>query len=339
MELKYEPAVPLSKHTTFKIGGAAEEFVSVTTELELEQAITYAKSNKQLWFVLGGGSNVLASDTGFPGLVIKNEISGITVVSETEETVVLTVGAGEALDDVVQQCVLKGYWGLENLSHIPGTVGAAPIQNVGAYGVEIESVVTAVRVLNTTTLEFRNFTVEECAFAYRDSFFKTDAGRKYVVSAVTFTLSKIPKPILDYKDLLPLQEKNQVTLAEVRDAVIAIRSKKFPDWNQVGTAGSFFKNPVIATKHYQKLVTEYPDLPGFAVTADTIKIPLGWVLDKVCDIRGVRSGAVGSYAGQALVFINYGSATAAEVTQFAEKISKTVFDKTKISIEWEVTRL
>ena len=338
MELNFEQGVLLSKHTTFQVGGTANLFVCIQNELQLEAAVQYGKKNELPIRILGGGSNILAADEGFSGLIIKNEITGIEVLSEDESVAELRVGAGENLDALVEFCAEKEYWGIENLSHIPGTVGAAPIQNVGAYGVEIESVVTKVRAYHVPTETFAEFTTTECAFSYRDSFFKSDTGREYIVTAVEFSLRTIPQPNLSYKDLQSLQSEAAVTLQDIRTAVIGIRAAKFPDWTTVGTAGSFFKNPIIDQAHYNELCKSYPELPGFSAGEGRVKVPLGWILDKVCQIRGVQEGAVGSYEGQALVVVNYGGASATEIKNFAEKISQKVFTDTKIVIEWEVTR-
>ena len=328
----------LSAHTTLQVGGPADFFSVFETEAELESVIAYAIENDLSVRVLGGGSNVLIPDEGMSGLIIKNSLLGM-VPTVDGDSVRLTASAGESFDDVVLHCVTQGWWGLENLSHIPGSVGATPIQNVGAYGVEVKDVVESVRVFDIAAKEFKTLTNEDCKFGYRDSVFKSEAGKSYVVTAVTFRLSTHPKPLLAYKDLVKFFEENkQPSLSEIREAVIEIRSKKFPDWKQVGTAGSFFKNPIVSADKFKKLREEYPEMPGYEMPSDTIKIPLGWILDKVLQVKGVREGNVGTYEGQALVLINHGGASSAEISAFAQNIINEVQERLDIVVEWEVTR-
>ena len=331
--------VQLAPYTTFGIGGDTSWFCDCSSESEIESAITFAKEKQLPVFILGGGSNVLVSDAGFDGVTIKNSIVGIEVISETDTDVLIEVGAGEVFDELVAWSVGQGYWGLENLSHIPGSVGATPIQNVGAYGVEIDSVVESVRTFNSSTGVWKTFSKKDCQFGYRDSFFKSPVGREYVVVSVTFRLRKDPTRILSYRDLAERFSDSEPTQTEIREAVIEIRSAKFPDWHTIGTAGSFFKNPIIPTKHYMSLRERYPELPGFVVSDTETKVPLGWILDKICGVRGRQVGPVGSYQGQALVIINTGGATAAAVSAFAEDIASQVKEKTEIEIEWEVTKV
>jgi UDP-N-acetylmuramate dehydrogenase len=284
--------------------------------------------------LLGSGSNVLVSDAGYPGVVIVNQIKGVDYQPTADGTVRVTMGAGELLDDVIAAAVSHGYWGLENLSHIPGTVGAAPIQNVGAYGVEVSALITSVRAVSLSTGEVRTFSNQDCQFAYRDSYFKTPAGRDWVITSVTCTLTTDRNPRLEYGDLQQLDTAT-CTLAAIRAKVIDIRSGKFPDWHTVGTAGSFFKNPIVSAEHRDQLLQQYPALPTFVMPDGRYKISLGWVLDHVCNRRGYSRGAVGLYQNQALVLINTGdSATAIET--FANEIVALVYEKTAITIEPEV---
>lgn len=330
--------IELAPHTTFKVGGAAAYFCEVTSETELLQAITYAAEQSLPWRVLGGGSNLLVADEGVSGLVIKMSIKGYQAVTEGTN-VLLTVGAGEVLDDVVKRSVADKWWGLENLSHIPGTVGATPVQNVGAYGVEVADLIASVRVLDTVTHEWATLSAAECLFGYRDSVFKHDTGARYVITTVTFHLTNTPRPVVSYRDLAEqFFDVAMPTQQHIRDAIITIRSKKFPDWHKVGTAGSFFKNPIISGAAFTDLHHQYPNMPHFKLPDGTVKIPLGYILDKIVDIKGVRHGAVGSYEGQALVIVKYGDATATEIAAFANWIRDQVFAKINIAIEWEVTR-
>ena len=252
--LKVRRQVPLAPLTTLQIGGVADYFVAVEDREELSEAVRYAKEKNLPITILGGGSNVLIKDSGLPGLTIHNLISG-----RREETVgkdvLVTAGAGEDFDALVAWSVTQGYWGLENLSHIPGLVGATPIQNVGAYGTEIKDLVTEVETYNLDTESIQKFTNQECQFAYRHSFFKTPTGKNFVIVSVTYRLSTICSPKLSYPDLeRRLKETTEPSLEQIRAAIIDIRSQKFPDWKKVGTAGSFFKNPLITTAHNLSLI-------------------------------------------------------------------------------------
>lgn len=330
--------VPLAGYTTFNVGGPAEYFVVVNNEGELESIIQEAHQNSLPVKILGGGSNVLVNDGGVTGLVIKNNLAGMRY-EEQDEYVLLTAGSGLTFDEVVAETVNKGLWGLENLSGIPGTVGATPIQNVGAYGVEVCDLIVKVKVFNTKTESFLEFNNTECRFGYRSSFFKTKEGRDLIVTAVTYKLSKDPNPKFRYKDLINhFTDKKDITSKEVREIVLAIRRNKFPDWHKIGTAGSFFKNPIVTTTEAATLSELYPELPMFSAGKGKMKVALGYVLDKICGLRGHRDGNVGLYDQQALVMVNYGGATAEEVKDFAQKISNLVFEKTKIKIEWEVNK-
>lgn len=328
----------LSTWTTLKVGGGAAHFAVVTTELELTEAVAYARAHALQLTILGAGSNVLVSDQGVSGLVLKINIKGVEVAC-VDEQVYLTVAAGETLDEVVEATVKEGYWGLENLSHIPGTVGATPVQNVGAYGVEVADLITLVRVFDIETESFTTLNREQCQFGYRDSLFKQVEGRRYIVTAVTFALSTKPMARLHYHDLQSRFINESPTSLAIRAAIIEIRQQKFPDWRQVGTAGSFFKNPVITRSQYQNLLERYPELPHYEVDDERVKIPLGWVLDKILGLRGQGNDKVGCYEGQALVVINHGQATAKDIFDFAESIKRQVEAAIGVTPEWEVTKI
>jgi UDP-N-acetylmuramate dehydrogenase len=339
--MEIQERVPLSSYTTLKIGGPAAFFVAVKTESELREAFAWAREQRVRAIVIGEGSNILASDEPLEALVIKMAIKGIEV-TEIADAPYYRAGAGDIFDELVSYTCAHGHWGLENLSGIPGTVGATPIQNVGAYGVEVKDLITEVRAYDIEMDDFITLTNAECAFGYRHSLFKENAGKRYVVTGVTYKLSSQRKPQLAYRDLVAHfngLDTNSITPEIVRSAVLAIRAKKFPDWRTIGTAGSFFKNPTVSPDLYAALRAEYPLTPGYEQPDGQVKIPLGWILDHVCAMRGVREGAVGTSPAQALVLINYGGATAHEVAAFAEKIAACVHDRTRISIEWEVTRI
>lgn len=325
----------LGRHTTLKAGGVSRYFTRVTNEAELLEALDFAAENSFPFKVLGGGSNVLVSDDGYAGLVIKIANQGIEV-NESEDSVMMTVAAGEVFDDVVNFAVERGWWGIENLSLIPGTVGATPVQNVGAYGVEIKDVLESVKVYDTKEKKFLTLSNEDCSFSYRDSLFKQVPGR-YIIVSVVLRLSKIANPKISYKDLAARFSDSEPELKDIREAVIEIRSHKFPDWNKVGTAGSFFKNPFITVDKFEEIIKTYPELPKYDVGENMVKIPLGYVFDKILNLKGFKEGNVGTYEGQALVLVNYGGATATEIKSFAEALATQVKAKLGIDIEWEVT--
>jgi UDP-N-acetylmuramate dehydrogenase len=295
----------------------------------------------------------LVSDAGFDGLVIKNEIIGITFHTEINS---VTVGAGENWDAFVATMVSGGYAGFENLSYIPGTVGAAPVQNIGAYGAEVKDMIISVEALDVSKNMVVQFLAKDCCFGYRDSVFKQNPG-KYIITNVTFKLVKAQITgggvNIAYKDLANyFNNKNmsvadgktatQLTPADVRKAVIEIRKNKLPDWTKIGTAGSFFKNPVINRDHFEMLKKKYPDLPSFETrNSESVKIPLAWILDNVCGYKGRKyTGAVGVYQNQALVLVNDymtdPSAKAVDIKKLADDIIETVAKKTDIHIEPEV---
>ena len=328
--------VPLKSYTTFRIGGEAAYFTDVCSRSELGEAVSFAKKEKLPLFVLGGGSNLLVSDSGFPGLVVRMSFSGISF-KERDGSVEATAAAGESWDDFVSESVKRNLWGLENLSGIPGTVGATPIQNVGAYGVEVKDVLSSVELFDTETLDVRNMENQECFFGYRDSFFKREEGKRYIVTAVSFRLSKTPAPILSYRDLMNRFSGALPALSEIRDAVLSIRSKKFPDLSHFGTAGSFFKNPILPKGAYEKLKPRFPDMPAFPADGG-VKISLAYLLDAL-SLKGEREGDVGTFERQPLVIVNFADASAADVDAFAKKIEAIVKDSTGIVLEREVRSL
>jgi UDP-N-acetylmuramate dehydrogenase len=423
---------PLADFTTFRIGGKAKFFCAIEDKEDLKVAVSFAQEKRLPIFILGGGSNIIVSDKGFDGLVIKIDIKGIEEKeskgkgflglgtgmllstlpgkeahfprgkrseSSTDSPAVMSagqvfilVGAGENWDDLVAWTVDKGYCGLENLSLIPGTVGAAPVQNIGAYGVEVGNLIESVEVFDVKENTFKNLVRDECGFSYRDSLFKHEKGR-YVITSVLFKLKKNAKPDISYKDLkeffgnkfqdpsskiqiepklqfgsvntgypseaLPGKEvhfpsgkwskmKSQryhatifkPSIVEVRAAIIAIRTAKLPDFSKVGTAGSFFKNPIISKEKYAELKEKYPELPNFPESAKggdgRIKIPLAWIIDKVCGLKGKSWGKAGIHDTQALVIVNHGGATYEDIEKVAHEVEKSVKEKTRIEIEREV---
>ncbi len=334
MALTIQSRIPLAPLTTLKCGGSAEYFAQVDSIEALEGALAFAEEKNLTVTILGGGSNVLVNDAGVSGMVIRPMFTDVQYHTRGTE-VYVERGAGVALDTLIEETVAKHLWGLENLSGIPGSVGAVPIQNVGAYGVEAKDVVHEVTIYNRDTKQVEKLSTAECAFAYRHSCFKTEAGKRYVVMSVTFKLSTLPCPRIAYRDLQEyFKEDDSPTLASIRTAVVAIRGDKFPDWHTVGTAGSFFKNPIISREAYVVLQTKFPLVPGFA-EAGGVKVPLGWILDHVLNVKGYREGNVGLYEKQALVLVKYDDASSYEVLNFAERIRTRVLEVTGVRVEFE----
>ena len=339
--------VSLKELTTFKVGGNARFFCLVENMTEFGEANDFARKNNLPVLILGGGSNLLVGDSGFDGLVIKMNFLGLNFC-EGDETVEVVAKAGENWDRFVATTVERNLSGLENLSGIPGTVGATPVQNVGAYGVEVKDLINGVEAVNLETGEIKRFSNEECQFDYRSSFFKTAPGKKFVIVAVSYILSTKFQPNISYNDLAVYFSMRQPQNAsEVRDVVLAIRASKFPDLNKIGTAGSFFKNPIITKEKFDELKHKYPDLPGFPVELPsglstinhklpTIKLSLAWILDKICQLRGFRHRSIGLFENQPLVLVNYGGAGSKEIKKFSKLIKEKVFRATGIVIEEEV---
>jgi UDP-N-acetylmuramate dehydrogenase len=333
-----EENVPLFPHTTFRIGGPARFFCEVNKEEDVLEALNFAKEKSLPVFVLGGGSNILVSDLGFDGLVMRNMIKGVEV-----ENSLVTVGAGEDWDKFVETSINKNMYGLENLSLIPGTVGAAPVQNIGAYGVEVADYIEKVSAIRISDSNKVIFSKAECNFSYRDSFFKRNTGQ-YVITSVTFSLKNISEVNISYPDLKKFfseSDVNKITPKYVRDAVISIRRRKLPDVdggeNKYGTAGSFFKNPVITKEHFESLKSKYPGIPSFPTSKEgSIKVPAGWILDHVCGFKGYSHGPVGVYKDQALVIVTERDAKAKDVKDLADSMSKAVKEHTGIDLEPEV---
>ncbi len=328
--------VSLVPYTTLKVGGQGKYLFEATSVADIKEAVDFARRAELPFFVLGGGSNILVPDEGYPGVVIRIGLQGRTYVPDTAPTMLATIAAGEVLDEVIAETVAQGWWGLENLSAIPGSVGAAPVQNVGAYGVEAAHCIVSVTVFDTTTGRELVLSQADCQFGYRDSIFKHEAGKHYIVTAVTFRLSTVPSPNIVYADLASRFADHLPTQGEIRDAVIAIRGNKFPDWRVVGTAGSFFKNPILPRTTVEALTATYPDLPTYEAGPHAKKISLGYVLDKICNRKGYCHQHVCLYEKQALVLVADHDATATDVIAFAEKIAADVREKIGVTIEWEV---
>ena len=330
--------VSLLPFNTFHFDVRAKHLVTVSSPDDVRQLLKSALFRENPVLVLGGGSNVLFTNP-FEGTVVKNELMGITKINEDEETVTLRVGSGENWHTLVMYCVERNYGGIENLSLIPGTVGAAPMQNIGAYGVEVKDVIKEVETFELSTATSRTFANEECQFGYRESFFKHEGRDKYFISSVTLTLTKRNHRFnIQYgaiKDTLRQMEVSEVSIQAISDAVIHIRKSKLPDPVVIGNAGSFFKNPTIDESHYNQLKMSYPDIPGYPEGESRMKVPAGWLIEQ-CGWKGKRFGSVGVHPLQALVLVHYGGGEGSEIMNLSMKIQESVEKKFQIKLHPEV---
>ena len=343
--------VPLAPLTTIGLGGSARLFVSCRTLEQLCEALQYARDRTLRVHILGGGSNVIFSDKGFNGLVIRVEMKGVTFADEGD-SVTVGAAAGEEWDHFVQQCIGRGLAGIECLSGIPGLVGATPIQNVGAYGQEVSQTIVRVRAVNRTTLEARDFSNADCHFGYRQSFFKSSDGSNFVVTGVTFRLQKHGLPAIRYPELqrfldsstawqsLPTEKQK---LQAVRDAVLTLRKRKSMVLDASDphsrSVGSFFTNPILGDEELNEVRTRWSNsgekepIPTFPSSEGT-KIPAAWLVEKAGFRKGYRAGGVGVSQNHSLALVNYGGATH-ELLDLADRIQKSVLDRFGISLERE----
>lgn len=332
--MKLQENISLKPYNTFGIDTHTSFFCEITNEAELLELLHKNTINPIL--VLGGGSNMLLTKN-YEGLVIKISIKGIQKIEETEDYALLKAGAGEVWHEFVLHCIKNNYAGVENLSLIPGTVGAAPMQNIGAYGVEINSVFHSLEAVHIAKKEKHTFTKEQCKFGYRESIFKHDVKGEYIITSVTFKLNKKPNLNTSYgaiSDVLKQKNIAHPTIKDISDAVIEIRSSKLPDPKKLGNAGSFFKNPEVPKEKFESLKTEYPTIVGYP-TEHGIKLAAGWLIEQ-CGWKGKVVGNTGSHKNQALVLVNYGNATGNEIYQLAMDIKKSVWDKFGVEINPEV---
>ncbi|HYW36129.1 MAG TPA: UDP-N-acetylmuramate dehydrogenase [Balneolaceae bacterium] len=332
-----EKNVDLAPYNTLQVHAYARYFVRLSSVEALIALLKHPRWIDEPKIILGGGSNVLFVDD-FDGLVIKMDITGKEIVKKNQKFVWLKIGAGENWHQTVRYCVQQGWGGIENLSLIPGTVGAAPIQNIGAYGAELEDVFSSLTAVEIATGKQRIFHKDECRFGYRDSIFKRELKNRYVIADVTLRLSLHPEPNTSYGSIRnKLAEKNinNPTITDMSDLIIEIRNKKLPDPAQLANAGSFFKNPVLENKTFKRLKKSFPSMPGYAVGETMAKVPAGWLIEQT-GWKGKKINKVGTYHQQALVIVNYGGATSREILQIAQKIKQSVKDKFGVELVPEV---
>lgn len=326
----------LLRHNTFGIEAKCARFIEYNNADELRKVLQMLREDKDSpWLHIGGGSNLLFTKD-YPGTILHSGIRGKEVVEETADSILLRVGAAEDWDRLVEWCVEKGFHGLENLSLIPGEAGASAVQNIGAYGVEVESLIEKVETLHAETGEVRIFLHDECEYGYRTSVFKQKHKGKFIVTHVQYRLSKTFQPQISYGALKSLSENPEVppTAAEVRNEVIRIRREKLPDPAEIGSAGSFFMNPVISEAQFRLLQSQHPDIPHYPAPGG-IKVPAGWLIEQ-CGWKGEQLGQAGVHPRQALVLINLGHATGEEIQQLSLRIQEDVARRFNVTLHPEV---
>ena len=327
--------ISLLSYNTFGIDVKANYFAEYESIVELHEILNSETVKLNNILHIGGGSNLLFLND-FKGLILHSKIKSIKVIREDEDFVIMEVGSGVVWDDFVAYCVTNGYGGVENLSLIPGEVGASAVQNIGAYGVEVQDLILEVKALEIESAQTRTFQVEECNYGYRISIFKNELKGKYIITSVVFKLSKKPAFKLNYQLLEEEVLKNgEITLQNIRKTIIAIRESKLPDTKLLGNAGSFFMNPVISKWKFVDLQVLYPNIPHYFVTENEEKLPAGWLIDQ-CGWKGKSIGNAAVHDKQALVLINKGDATGAEIVQLASEIQKSVKEKFGIELQTEV---
>ncbi len=341
MKIPVEENISLKPYNTFGVDVKAKYLYPITTVEQFQELLTSDLFKLEPHYVLGAGSNTLFTKD-YDGIIVKVDLKGIAVEDENDRLLKVKAMAGENWHSFVQYAVNNNWGGVENLSLIPGTMGAAPIQNIGAYGVEIKNVIDKVETIDLQTGGVRVFTNEECEFEYRESVFKRGLQKKYFISSVTLTLTKKNHVLnMHYGSLherLMRMNVKDINIQIIRDAVIQIRQSKLPDPTVAGNAGSFFKNPTISIGHHEKLKNEYPSMPSYPIDNQQFKLPAGWLIEQ-CGWRGKRINKIGVHPDQALVLVNYGGGTGEEIFNFSKKIQRSVEDKFQILLTPEVNIL
>jgi len=334
--MQIEKNKSLKEFNTFGIDCKANYFVSVSTIGELKELLQHEDHQKK--FILGGGSNILFT-RDLNELVIHIDLKGISIKQEEEDHIILEVMAGENWHELVEYCIEHDYGGIENLSLIPGNVGTAPIQNIGAYGVELKDVFVSCNALSLATFNEKVFQKEECHFDYRNSIFKSDEKGNYIITSVLLKLTKKNHKInADYgaiKQLLKDKSITEPTIKDISETVIEIRRSKLPDPQILGNGGSFFKNPIVDESIFNNLEKQYPNLPYYKISEKNYKIPAGWLIE-TAGFKGKRIGEVGVHKDQALVLVNYGNANGNDIKDLAITIQKEIKEKFGIILEAEV---
>ena len=335
--IRYYENIDISERNSFHVRQVAKRLVEFDCAEELPEL--FAKYGTDSWYVLSGGNNVLFTQD-IDALLIPPCDQTIAVVGESDTAVRVKVGAGVEWDDLVAWAVERELWGIENLSLIPGKAGAAPVQNIGAYGVEAKDVIRNVEMYFVEGGNFITLAAEHCGFGYRESVFKHSLKGRVVITAIEIELSKVANPRLGYGDVIrEVEARGGASLANIRDAICSIRRSKLPDTAVLGNAGSFFKNPIVESEVAERLRADYPDMPSYPAQEEgKVKLAAGWLIDKA-GMKGYKEGNVGVHDRQALVLVNLGGATGGEVIAFAQKVVTTVKEKFGIEISPEVNVL
>lgn len=335
--MKVQQNISLKSFNTFSIDVLAKEFAVFSSADELTELLTTNNKQQASTLILGGGSNILLTKD-YDGLVLKNEIKGIELINENEHHIDIRVGAGENWHEFVLNCIQHDWAGVENLSLIPGNVGASPMQNIGAYGVEIKDVFYSLEAYNYNDKKVYTFTLNDCEFGYRESVFKRKYKNQFVILNVTYRLNKQPKFNASYGAIEQELEKmgvQELSIQAISQAVINIRSSKLPDPKVIGNAGSFFKNPSVTKEQYESIKLKYPNVVGYVNADGSIKLAAGWLIEQ-CGWKGYRKGDAGCHARQALVIVNYGNAKGSDIYNLSEEILQSVKEKFNVTLEREV---
>ena len=330
--------VDLQPYNSFGFHTMAKHFAEINEIQELEALIRSDVFKNEKHLILSGGNNMLFQEEFFNGLVVYVNTKGIEILREDGNEVVARAQAGEDWPEYVKQMVSQGLYGVENLAHIPGKVGAAPVQNIGAYGMELKDSFLQCEALALGTGEKRVFTKEECRFGYRESVFKSELKGQYAITSVDFLLKKDAPLHLEYGNIKAYLEQNGIespSLQQLHDAICAIRDAKLPDVKQIGSAGSFFKNPVISAEQFEALQKQYPNIPHYDEPNDKVKVPAGWLIEQA-GWKGWRNEHVGVYEKQALVLVHYGGGKGKDIVELAQRIQQSVEKKFGIRISPEV---
>lgn len=342
MGMQLQKNISLKEFNSFGIETIAKDFAIFNTDNELFELVdSFHQSILQSHFILGGGSNILFTTTIVDTLVLKNELRGIELIREDENHYYVAVAAGENWHQFVLHCIKNNWAGAENLSLIPGNVGASPIQNIGAYGVEVKDIIESVEAYHIGDKTLKIFSAKDCAFDYRDSIFKGKCKNQFIITKVLFRLNKKPEFKISYGAIETELEKmgiEQLSIRAISDAVIQIRKSKLPDPSIIGNAGSFFKNPSIDINQFNQLQLRFPEIIGYPNKNNTIKIAAGWLIEKA-GWKGYRLGDAGCHSKQALVLVNYGHATGTEILDLSIKMIASIKEQFDIDLEREVNIL
>ncbi len=335
--MKIQKNISLKPFNTFGINVSTKYFAEIKHIADIDVLRRNAIFNEKK-LILGGGSNILFTQN-FDGLIIKNSITGKGIIKENESAVYVKVNAGENWHQFVLLCVENNWAGIENLSLIPGNVGTSPMQNIGAYGVELKDVFHSLEAYNIKTAQIETFTHSQCQFGYRESIFKKALKNKYIITSVVFKLSKKGKINISYGAIEKvLEEKNisSPTIKDISNAIISIREAKLPDPKKIGNAGSFFKNPVINISHFEKLKKAFPNMVSYPISKTKVKIPAGWLIDNANWKGKTYNNEFGVHKNQALVLVNYNNAKGIDIYNLAKQIQEDIFKKFEIELEMEV---